>query len=113
MDIPFIALKDFYKLSHAQEYLEENPPGDEIDVIDIVELPPPVSDLTDEEDLDDDVLEDNENSDPTYVPADVVGTIEIHQGNVTEVDTSELDIAQRKIKDIQWKKTNPSYTKLD
>lgn len=111
MDLPYLSVKNFYKASHAQDFLDENPTDDEVDVVDVVELPPPVSDLTDEEDFDDDVL-DNENSDPTYLLADVVGTIEIHQGNVNEVESSNADVAQVRTQVNSWEKCRPSYSKL-
>ena len=48
------------------------------DVIHITHFPPPVDELTDEEDFDDDILDDDYR-DPSFLPPEVSGTVELHQ----------------------------------
>ncbi|CAI9729981.1 Hypothetical predicted protein [Octopus vulgaris] len=47
------SVKSFYSVNGTVNYAEENESPSDENFIDIVEIPPPVNELTDEEDLDD------------------------------------------------------------
>ncbi|CAI9729986.1 Hypothetical predicted protein [Octopus vulgaris] len=52
------SVKSFYSVHGTVNYAEENESPSDENFIDIVELPPPVNELTDEEDFDDEILDD-------------------------------------------------------
>ena len=114
MDNHTFSVKSFYSVRTAQSYLQDNSLDDDVDDVDIVELPPPVNDLTDEEDFDNDILDD-ENRDPNFLPPDFVGTVELHHGNVNEMGNEDVEHGQNKNKFnpiASWEKIMPSYEKF-
>ena len=72
------SVKSFYSVHDAVNYAEENGSPSDENFIDISEIPPPVNELTDEEDFDDEILDD-ENRDPTFILQDVPGSVELHR----------------------------------
>ena len=71
-------VKSFYSVRDAINYAEEHEPDDDENFIDMVEIPPPVNELTDEEDFDDEILDDEER-DESFILQDVPGSVELHR----------------------------------
>ncbi|KAK3869673.1 hypothetical protein Pcinc_025035 [Petrolisthes cinctipes] len=108
-------VKSFYSLCGAINHIDENAVPDGIDTIDIIHVPPPVDELTDEEDLDDVI--DDEFADPSFLPPEVSGTVELHQYEETrnkDASDTEYEQPQKKTKStkscsIKWKKKDPNF----
>ena len=108
---PGLSVKSFYSLRGAIQHIEEQPVPDEVESIEITQVPPDVDELTDEEDLDDEVIEDD-CRDPSFLPPEVSGTVELHQ--YPEGDDVEDSPPKKKTKVSQtervvWRKKNPTY----
>ncbi|XP_042232369.1 piggyBac transposable element-derived protein 1-like [Homarus americanus] len=104
------SVKSFYSVHDAVNYAEENDSPSDENFIDIVEIPPPVNELTDEEDFDDEIL-DGENRDPTFILQDVPGSVELHRYDNEEEPTQPKG-KRKKSSDFSWKKTEPNFSKF-
>lgn len=101
--------------------LEEDEDLQPAESIDVVYIPPPVDELTDEEDIDDDIMRESDD-----FLLDVAGTYEIHANlpDETEVKEPPTPSSSKKMKTStkpaskvkkvipKWKKENPIYTSL-
>lgn len=96
--------------------LEEEEDLQNANQIDAVYIPPPVDSLTDEEDLDDDMLSGFDNT----LPTDIAGTYEIHTDLPTEAEnmqeepshsvTKKRKLSKKSSKCIPgWKMDHPTY----
>ena len=110
MESGSIPVRSFYSLRPALHDIEENIDSSELVGVDIVQIPPNVDELSDEEDLDDDVVDDEE-VDPSYYPEEVCGTIEIHSqvANCEVNDESVGFTSQSEDKSPSWRKSNPNF----
>lgn len=115
-DTENIPVRSFYSLRGAVNHIQENAVPDGIDTIDIVHVPPPVDELTDEEDLDEDVIDD-ELADPSFLPPEVSGIVELHQYEETknrDASDTEYEQPQKRKKStkscsMKWKKKDPNF----
>lgn len=105
-----ISTQTFYSVSEAIDYAEKNYESNDDPFIDMVELPPPVNALSDEEDLDDDLLDDD-CRDPTFILPDVPGSVELHRIDSEEILT-EPKVKRKKISNLSWTKCEPNFSKF-
>jgi len=105
-------IRRFYTFQEAIGFIQENPLPENEEHIDVIEIPPAPDDQTDVEDFDDDVIA-REDLDPTFLPADVPGRVELHQYNYEEKLVSDAPPKkQKKMQEVSWKKKYPVHTKL-
>ncbi|KAK3861583.1 hypothetical protein Pcinc_032495 [Petrolisthes cinctipes] len=91
---PSFPVKSFHFFQAAINYIEEQPVPEGINTIEITQVPPGVDILTDEEDIDDDIIHDDY-TDHTFLPQDVSGSIELHQYEENTDEASDSDQQQQ------------------
>ena len=102
-------VKSFYSVRDAINYAEEHEPDDDENFIDMVEILPPVNELTDEEDFDDEILDDEER-DESFILQDVPGSVELHRYDNEE--PTQPQCKRKKSPDLSWEKIEPSFSKF-